>query len=40
MLSLLNFKCYVDLKVVEGHFRDEFEVKFGMEQMLEDDVMT
>jgi hypothetical protein len=32
--------CYVDWKVVEGHFRDEFEVKFGIEQMLDDDVMT
>jgi hypothetical protein len=40
MLTLLNFKGYVDWNVVESQFRDEFEVKFGIEQMLEYDVMT
>jgi hypothetical protein len=40
MLSLLKLKCYVDWKDVEGPFNDQFEVKFGIEQMIEDDVMT
>jgi hypothetical protein len=30
----------VDWKDVEGKFHDQYEVKFGMEQMIEDDFMT
>jgi hypothetical protein len=40
MLSCLNVKCYVDWKDVEGNYHDQFEVQFGIEQMIEDDVMT
>jgi hypothetical protein len=28
------------IKVVAGHFDDQFEVLYGIEQMIENDVMT
>jgi hypothetical protein len=30
----------VDWKDVEGKFHDQYEVKFGIGQMIEDDVLT
>jgi hypothetical protein len=40
MLSGFSLKRYVDWNDVEGKFHDQFEVQFGIEQMIEDDVMT
>jgi hypothetical protein len=40
MLSIPDLKCYVDWKDVEGKFHDQFEVLCGLDQMIEDDVIT
>jgi hypothetical protein len=40
MLSWPNLKCHVDWKVVIRIFPDQYQVIFGLEQMIEDDVMT
>jgi hypothetical protein len=38
MLSWSKLKFYVDWKDVGGKFHDQYEVKFGIEQMIVDDV--
>jgi hypothetical protein len=37
---LSKIKCYVDWIVCERKFQDQFEVIFGLEQIIHDDVLT
>jgi hypothetical protein len=40
MMSRPKLKCHVDWKYVTGSFHDQFELLCGLDQMMEDDVMT